>query len=61
MIATTWQALVFPASLPFGSVVEAVILATGLAVTFYPMFYVFPGVELTWREVVPGVAFAAVG
>jgi membrane protein len=37
------------------------VLVVGLAVTFYPMYYVFPDSDVTPLEVVPGVLVAAVG
>jgi membrane protein len=33
----------------------------GLFVVFYPMYYVFPDTDVSFLEVVPGTAFAAVG
>jgi membrane protein len=36
-------------------------LIVGLTVVFLPMYYVFPDVDVTVREVVPGAVFAAVG
>jgi membrane protein len=38
-----------------------VVLVVGLAVTFYPMYYVFPDRDVTALEVVPGVVVSAVG
>ena len=60
-IATTWRTMVLPESVPFHGFLRVVLLTIGLAVTFYPMFYVFPEVSLGWREVLPGVVVAAVG
>lgn len=36
-------------------------LVFGLVLAFFPMYYVFPDTELDWQQVVPGVAFSAVG
>ena len=36
-------------------------LVVGLTVAFLPMYYVFPDVEVSLREALPGAAFAAVG
>ena len=36
-------------------------LIVGLTVVFLPVYYVFPDVDVTVREVVPGAVFAAVG
>lgn len=41
--------------------VSAVVLVLGLAIAFLPMYYVFPNVDVTVREVVPGAVLAAVG
>jgi membrane protein len=38
-----------------------VVLVAGLSLAFLPMYYRFPDVDLTVREVLPGVAAAAVG
>ena len=35
--------------------------SVGLFVVFYPMYYVFPDTDVTFAEVIPGTAFAAVG
>ncbi|MFC6733346.1 MULTISPECIES: YihY/virulence factor BrkB family protein [unclassified Haladaptatus] len=54
-------------SLPeFGSpavrwVVQRGILVVGLSLAFFPMFYIFPDTDVSVREVLPGVTFAAVG
>lgn len=60
-IAGTWSAVTFPADLPLTWLAQSVVLAVGLAVAFYPMFYVFPEVSLGWAEVLPGVVVTAVG
>lgn len=60
-MATTWRMVVVPEWLPSHGVLEFVALAVGLGLAFYPMFYVFPELELSWREVLPGVVVAAVG
>ena len=36
-------------------------LVVGLTVAFLPMYYVFPDVEVSLREALPGAVFAAVG
>lgn len=46
---------------PLGTVIAPVVLIVGLAVAFLPMYYVFPDVDVTLREVVPGAVVAAVG
>ncbi|MFC7139623.1 YihY/virulence factor BrkB family protein [Halosimplex aquaticum] len=60
-IAIAWQRVLLPARVPLSGVVGFVLLTVGLAVVLFPMYYVFPEVSLGWREVVPGVALAAVG
>ncbi|WP_135827681.1 YihY/virulence factor BrkB family protein [Halorussus halobius] len=51
----------FAPDLPHPSVANPLLLVAGLAVAFVPVYYVFPDVDLTVREVLPGVVFAAVG
>ncbi|WP_276272238.1 YhjD/YihY/BrkB family envelope integrity protein [Haloarcula litorea] len=46
---------------PLGRLLDGGAVAVGLFVVFYPMYYVFPDTDVTPLEVVPGVAFAAVG
>lgn len=42
-------------------VLQGVVTAIGLFVVFYPMYYVFPDTDVSFLEVVPGTAFAALG
>ncbi|MFB6164742.1 MAG: YihY/virulence factor BrkB family protein [Haloarculaceae archaeon] len=60
-IAAAWTLVVLPVTLPLGGLLRPVALALGLIVAFYPAYHVFPEVPLGWREVLPGVALAAVG
>jgi membrane protein len=46
---------------PYIGTVTPLVLVAGLVVAFYPMYYRFPDVDLSWRTVLPGVVFAAVG
>lgn len=46
---------------PVLRVVGFVALVVGLTVAFLPMYYVFPDVDVTVREVLPGAVVAAVG
>jgi membrane protein len=46
---------------PFVDALGTLALVAGLAVTFLPMYYLFPDEDVTLREVVPGTVFAAVG
>jgi len=38
-----------------------VVLVFGLAITFFPVYYVFPDTDVTVREVLPGAFVAAIG
>ncbi len=51
---------VFPLG-PLSRFVPTAILLFGLALAFFPMYYVFPDAEVSPRGVLPGVIFAAVG
>ncbi|KAB1186923.1 MULTISPECIES: YihY/virulence factor BrkB family protein [Haloferax] len=46
--------------LPFIQFISPIILLLTLCVAFFPLYYVFPDVGLTPRQVVPGTVFAAV-
>ncbi|WP_129115660.1 YihY/virulence factor BrkB family protein [Halegenticoccus tardaugens] len=48
-------------SLPFLGWLNPILLVVGLSVAFFPLYYVFPDVDLSPREVVPGVVVAATG
>lgn len=48
-------------NVPFQSVVNPLLLVVGLAIAFVPIYYVFPDVDLTVWEILPGVLFAALG
>ncbi|MFB6166493.1 MAG: YihY/virulence factor BrkB family protein [Haloarculaceae archaeon] len=47
--------------LPLGGYLPPVLLVGGLFVAFLPMYYVFPDLDMNWRDVVPGALLAAVG
>ena len=49
------------AQIPFVGVLSPLILAVGLGIAFLPIYYEFPDLDLSWKEVLPGVAFAAIG
>lgn len=49
----------FP-DLPYGRAFSPLFVVGGLAVAFFPVYYVFPDVDLSAREVLPGVFLAAV-
>ena len=46
---------------PLGPLTASATLVGGLALAFLPMYYVFPDVDLSVREVTPGALVAAVG
>jgi membrane protein len=50
----------FP-TIPFIVLLNPLLLVAGLSLAFLPMYYVFPDVDVTVREVVPGTVVAAVG
>ncbi|RQH03150.1 YhjD/YihY/BrkB family envelope integrity protein [Natrarchaeobius oligotrophus] len=50
----------FP-DVPLIGLVNPIVLVVGLTLAFYPMYYFFPDVDVTAREVLPGVVVAAVG
>ncbi|WP_049923358.1 YhjD/YihY/BrkB family envelope integrity protein [Halopiger djelfimassiliensis] len=51
----------FLSAIPFIGVVQSLLLVVVLTLAFYPMYYYFPDVDVSRREVVPGVVVAAVG
>jgi len=64
VVATVGTSAVFAVlsdTIPFIGLLTPVVLLCGLVVAFFPMYYVFPDADLTPREVLPGVVFAAVG
>ena len=48
-------------SIPFSEWVTPIALLAGLMVAFFPIYYIFPDVEVDARDVLPGVVVAAVG
>lgn len=60
-IAAVWQRVLAAVPIPYAGVLKFVLLAVGLTVVLFPMYFVFPEVALGWREVLPGVVLAAVG
>lgn len=46
---------------PYVDVASALALPVALTLVFLPSYYVFPDVEMSVREALPGAAFAAVG
>ncbi|ELY98992.1 ribonuclease BN [Natrialba chahannaoensis JCM 10990] len=53
--------LTFFPDIPFLELVSPLILVVVLTAAFLPMYYYFPNVDVTAREVLPGVVVAAVG
>lgn len=51
----------FLPSIPGFGIVQSLLLVVVLTLAFYPMFYYFPDVDASRREVIPGVVLAAVG
>jgi membrane protein len=49
------------AQIPYSQWLTPVALLAGLVVAFYPIYYVFPDVDVGYRDVLPGVVVAAVG
>jgi membrane protein len=47
--------------LPYSAVVNPLLLVLGLSLTFFPIYYVFPDVDVRPIEVLPGTVLAAVG
>jgi YihY family inner membrane protein len=49
------------APIPFSGLIASLVLLTTLFVAFLPLYYVYPDVDVTVREVLPGTTVAAVG
>ena len=60
MVSTTTVVAFFP-SIPFIRVVVPLLLIAGLCVAFFPMYYLFPDLDLEPRDVLPGTIVGAVG
>ncbi|WP_435153052.1 YihY/virulence factor BrkB family protein [Haladaptatus sp. DFWS20] len=64
IIATVAVSAVFSAfsnTVPYLGLLTPLVLVGGLILAFFPMYYLFPDVELDWKHVLPGTVFAAVG
>ena len=59
-VATVAAFTLFP-DFSYSGVVDSLLLLTGLLVAFFPIYYVFPNVEITPKEALPGAVFAAIG
>jgi membrane protein len=51
----------FEDTIPFVGLLTPLVLVGGLVVAFLPMYYRFPDTDVSVRDVLPGVVFAAVG
>lgn len=60
-IAATTVFGVFADTIPYIGLLTPLVLIAGLVVAFFPIYYRFPDIDLDWRDVLPGVVFAAVG
>lgn len=60
-VAVTVVFATYAGVFPFVGVLTPLALVVGLAVAFVPMYYRFPDADVRWTDVLPGVAFAAVG
>lgn len=59
IVAGVFLALV--ARLPLLGAVAPILLLIGLTIVFLPLYYIFPPVPVTFREIIPGAAVAAIG
>lgn len=53
--------LAFVDWIPYLGLVTPLVLVVGLTIAFLPIYYVFPNVDVTLKEALPGAAVAAVG
>lgn len=63
VVAVTVAGTVFALfeNLPFVGLLNPLLLVVGLSIAFFPVYYVFPDVDISAREAVPGAIVAAVG
>lgn len=62
VVAGTLQSVLPSDSGGFGSILFGRgLLAAGLTITLFPMYYIFPDTDVSVQEVLPGTVFAAVG
>ncbi len=59
--ALTTIVFAFFPSIPFIGLLNPLLLVVGLTIAFLPMYYLFPDVDVSVRQVLPGVIVAAVG
>ena len=60
-IGVTSATVPIPQRFPFDSSLTKLVSILALGVAFFPMYYVFPNIEVSTTEVLPGVVIAAVG
>ena len=48
-------------SIPFIGLLNPLLLVVGISIAFFPMYYVFPDMDLSPTDVLPGVVVGAVG
>lgn len=60
MVAAT-NIVAFFSFIPFIRFVVPLLLIGGLVIAFFPMYYLFPEIDVEPREVLPGVLFGAIG
>jgi len=53
--------LTFVDWIPYLDLITPLVLVVGLTIAFLPIYYVFPNVELSLRDALPGAVVAAVG
>ena len=51
----------FPATVPFARALNGVLAVLGLTIALFPIYYVFPNIAVSLREVLPGVLVTAIG
>ena len=61
LIAIQMVVIRFGDSIPYTSLVGALVALLGLAVVFAPLYYVMPPARIQFREVIPGTITAVVG
>lgn len=59
--AASGLALALFPDVPYIGALSPLLLIAGLAMVFFPLYYVFPDVEMSPREALPGTLLAAVG
>jgi membrane protein len=60
MVGTT-SVVAFFSAIPFIGVVAPLLLIVSLGAAFFPMYYLFPDIEMEPRDVLPGTIVGAVG